>query len=141
MKRILDNLTTFFQDFLAVLAVLALVMYLCASAKADETIDRSTPNLEWVYDVAATADMLTTLDIRHHHPELVENNVVLGEHPSDAKVIGWFVGTDALHWAITRELVNGDVPRPLINAWECVSIGIEAGFAARNYSLGLRMKF
>jgi hypothetical protein len=132
-------MTPYFRGLLTLLAVIALVLYLCATAKADET-DTSTPKLEWVYQAAAAADMLTTLDIKNH-PNLVEENPILGQHPSDAKVIGYFAATGLLHWAVTRELVNGNMPRPLINAFECVSIGVEAGFAAHNYSIGLRMKF
>jgi hypothetical protein len=96
-------------------------------------------SLEVAYDVASTADMLTTLDIKKH-PELQETNALLGAHPSDAKVLAYFAGTDLLHALITRELVHGNAPDGLIRAWEYVSIGVETGFAAHNYSIGLRCK-
>jgi hypothetical protein len=101
---------------------------------------KSLPKEEYVYFAAASLDMLTTLDIKHH-PELHETNFILGEHPSDAKVIGWFILTDALHAGITYELVDNDVPKPIIKAWEYISIGVETGYAVHNYKLGLRFSF
>ena len=101
---------------------------------------KSMPAEEYVYFVAASADMLTTLDIKHH-PNLYETNVLLGEHPSDAKVIGFFVAGDLLHAAVTYGLVDNDAPKPLVKAWEYITIGVETGYAAHNLSLGLRFSF
>jgi len=98
------------------------------------------PGLEYAYLGAATADMLTTLDIKHH-ANLQEMNALLGTHPSDAKVVAYFAATDALHAAMTCELVNGNVPHALVSAWEYVTIGIETGYAVHNYSIGLRFSF
>ncbi len=113
--------------------------FVAQKALADDTVDRSTPALEWAYQGAAVADMLTTLDIKNH-PTLMETNPLLGEHPSNGKVFAYFAGTGVLHWAITRELVNGNMQRPLINTWEALTIGLEVGCAAHNYSIGLRFK-
>lgn len=108
-------------------------------AQADDV--QPTPKTEWVYQGAALADMLTTLDIKRHPvAKIVETNPFLGSRPSDAKVLGYFAATGALHWLITRELVNENVPLSVINAWEYVSIGIETGVMAHNFSIGLRFK-
>jgi hypothetical protein len=101
---------------------------------------KSLPKEEYVYFAAASLDMLTTMDIKHH-PEYEESNIFLGKHPSDAKILGWFVLTDLLHAGITYELVDNDVPKPIIKAWEYISIGVETGYAVHNYRLGLRFSF
>jgi hypothetical protein len=96
--------------------------------------------LEYGYIGLAAADMLTTLDIKHH-PHLQEENAILGPHPSDAKVVAYFAGTTLLHALITKELVAGDVPAPIIRGWEYVTIGMEAGCVANNLRIGLRFSF
>lgn len=35
-------------------------------------------------------DLFQTLDIKNH-PQLVETNILLGPHPSDAKIVAYFV--------------------------------------------------
>jgi hypothetical protein len=95
---------------------------------------------EFVYWAAATADMLTSLDIKHH-PALMETNPLLGEHPSDAKIIGYFAATDVLHLLITRELVGEGVPEPIIATWQVLTIGMEGAYAAHNFKIGLRFSF
>jgi hypothetical protein len=124
---------------LIVLTVLGILSM--SKAHADELdTRRPTPATEWVFDAALAADMLTTLDIKDH-PKIQEENPILGPRPSDGKVLAYFAAGAALHWMLTRELLNGNVPQPLITAWELTSIGVEAGFAGHNYSIGLRAKF
>lgn len=97
------------------------------------------PKTEWVFDAALAADMMTTLDIRHH-PGYYEQNPILGQHPSDAKVIGYVALSAALHAFITNEMVTEHVPMPIIQTWEAGSIAIEVGCAAHNYHIGLRFR-
>jgi hypothetical protein len=117
---------------------IALVLGLAQCAHKAHAADM--PALEYGYVAAATADMLTTLDI-HKHKGYTETNSLLGTHPSDSLVVGYFAATTALHAAITYELVSQDVPMPVVKAWEYVTIGIEAGYAVHNYSIGLRFTF
>jgi hypothetical protein len=123
---------------LPILAAMAALAASC-TVHADEP-DTSTPLTEWVYQGTAAADMLTTLDIAKH-PALQEDNPILGPHPSQGRIVGYFALTGVLHWAITRELVNGNVPRPIIQGWEAAGIALEVSMVAHNYSLGLRMTF
>lgn len=101
---------------------------------------KTMPKLEYAFFAAETADMLTTLDIKNH-PDLYEQNPIMGRHPSDAKVIGWCVSAALMHSAITHEMVVHGVRPSFINAWEYVSIGVETGFAVHNLSVGLRFTF
>ena len=114
---------------------------LTIAAHADETSPSApTPVTEWVYQGAAFADMLTTLDIAKH-PNLVEENPLIGQRPSTGKVLAYFAGTGLLHWAMTRELVRESVPAPIVQTWEALGIGLEVGMVAHNYSIGLRARF
>lgn len=95
------------------------------------------PALEYVFEGAALADMLTTLDIKNH-PDRQEANPLMPRHPSDGYVVGFFTFGVAVHALITHEMLVQGVTPGWIRAWECVSIGVEAGGAARNIHMGLR---
>jgi hypothetical protein len=154
------------DDFLIPLgAFIVLALFMCANAHADDShygnFITTQPKLEFVFDAALMADIMTTADIKNHPQQcspamaningtgqqsvcsggLVETNPILGAHPSDAKIAAYGLTMAGLHAAITYEMVSNDVPRAIINAWELVSIGVEAGYVARNYRLGLRVRF
>lgn len=127
----------------AIFAFLLLAAVLCHRAKADENYGNfvtTQPKLEFVFDAALAADMITTAQIKNH-PPLYETNPILGRHPSDAKIAGYGLAVAGLHAAITYEMVSQGVPRVIINTWELLGIGIETGYVAHNYKLGLRIKF
>lgn len=123
-------------------AVILLAMH-ATQSRAAETGELpffpAMPKLEWAFDAALAADMLTTADIHRHN--LVETNFVLGQHPSTAKIAAYGAGVAIFHALITYELVSQDVPKPLITAWEAVSIGIEVGYTGHNLSLGCKLRF
>ena len=135
------NSNRFFENGVALAMFALLAAFLCSHAKADDTNPNApTPVTEWVYQGAAFADMLTTLDISRH-PNLVEENPLMGQHPSDGKVLGYFAATGVLHYLVTRELVRENVPAPIVQTWEALGIGLEVGMVAHNYSIGLRARF
>jgi hypothetical protein len=122
------------------LFVLGLLLVFNSEARADETDPSApTPKLELAFDVAELADMMTTLDIKNH-PGYIEENPILGQHPSQSRIIGMCVGAAAIHYLVTRELVREHVPASVVNFWEIASASVEVGFAAHNYSIGLRFK-
>ena len=146
----------------ALFVLLILSIFNATPAHADETNPNApTPVTEWVYQGAAFADMLTTLDIKNHGPScspgmmniygtgkpsvcgggLQEMNPILGTHPSDGKIVGYFAATGLLHWALTRELVRENVPAPIVQTWEGLGIALEVSMVAHNYSIGLRARF
>jgi hypothetical protein len=134
------NSNRFFENSVALAMFALLAAFLCSQAKADDTNPNAkTPVTEWVYQGAAFADMLTTLDIAKH-PNLVEENPLMGQHPSDGKVLGYFAATGVLHYLVTRELVRENVPAPIVQTWEALGIGLEVGMVAHNYSIGLRVR-
>jgi hypothetical protein len=131
----------FVDNMLLVTILVLLYAFMTSQAKADDTNPKApTPVTEWVYQGAAFADMLTTLDIAKH-PNLQEENPIMGAHPSQGKVVGYFAATGLLHWAVTRELVRENVPAPIVQTWEALGIGLEVGMVAHNYSIGLRARW
>lgn len=135
------NSNRFFENGVALAMFALLAAFLCSHAKADDTNPNApTPVTEWMYQGAAFADMLTTLDISRH-PNLVEENPLMGQHPSDGKVLGYFAATGVLHYLVTRELVRENVPAPIVQTWEALGIGLEVGMVAHNYQIGLRARF
>ena len=135
------NSNRFFENGVALAMFTLLAAFLCSHAKADDTNPNApTPVTEWVYQGAAFADMLTTLDISRH-PNLVEENPLMGQHPSDGKVLGYFAATGVLHYLVTRELVRENVPAPIVQTWEALGIGLEVGMVAHNYQIGLRARW
>ncbi len=94
---------------------------------------------EGFYQAAALGDMLTTLDIQHH-PYDQESNPILGKHPSDSKVIGYFVLTSLGHFLITQGLVNhGLIKSAWI--WEGSTISLELYWTQHNRMTGLSFRF
>lgn len=120
-------------------AVLVASQAHCAET-GDAPFFPSMPKLEYAFDAALAADMLTTADI-HNHPPLVETNPLLGTHPSAAKIAAYGAGAAIFHALITYELVSQDVPKPIVTAWEVLSIGVELGYTGHNLKLGCRFKF
>lgn len=100
---------------------------------------KTLPPSEYAFFVAEAADMLTTLDIKYH-PNLIEENPILGNHPSDGKIIGWCFIAAGAHAAITYSLIDGGAPDWLVKTWTWGGTFVEAGFAIHNYSLGLRFR-
>jgi hypothetical protein len=139
-KRDLLERSTSARQFL-LFAVLVILLACCHVAHADDTefdaVWKRQPKMEWAFDAALAADILTTLDIKNH-PGYHETNAILGDHPSDARILGYGAACALIHMAITRELVDQGVPAKVINAWEWAGTAVEIGFAGHNYSIGLR---
>lgn len=130
------------SKYFALFSFLLLAVVLCKQAKADEHYGNfitTQPPLEFVFDAALTADMLTTADI--HNTKWVETNPLLGEHPSAGKIAAYGAGVALIHAAITYEMVSNDVPKPIIYVWELIGIGVEVSYTAHNYRLGCKMRF
>lgn len=120
-------------------SLLAVALLLAATgARADEP-QKFPIALELAFDAAEFADMSTTLDIKNH-PGMYEQNPLLGQHPSDARIIGSCTVAAGIHALITREMVIHGWNPKVVATWEVLSIGVEGGMAAHNFHIGLRFK-
>lgn len=117
---------------------LLLMLVACGAAHAQTVPGNTlaTPGTEWLFTAALTADMLQSLQI--HRTGMVETNSVLGTHPNQAQIVGYFVGMGVAHYLLTRALIREHVSSGLITAWETGTIGIELAYVKHNASLGVR---
>jgi hypothetical protein len=121
-------------------AAFFLTLLLTGAAKgADLTDDLNVYAAESAYQALALVDMGTTLDIRHR-PGMYEENPILGRHPNDARVVGYFAIEGASHALVTHALVSAGWTKTAYT-WEALGIGLEAGCVAHNYSIGLKARF
>ncbi|MGZ3240710.1 MAG: hypothetical protein ACXWJK_10185 [Burkholderiaceae bacterium] len=80
-------------------------------------------------------DAAQTLDIKNH-PNLYETNPLLGRHPSDTKIVAYFIGAGFAHDAVTKAL-----PTEYRATWQYGWAALEIGTIIRNRKLNLRFNF
>ena len=91
---------------------------------------------EAVYLVLHTADWAQTRNIARNPDKRHEQNSILGSHPSTSQVDQYFVATAALQFVIAYYLpVEWRAP------FQYVTIGIEGGAVAHNFSIGISARF
>lgn len=79
-------------------------------------------------------DCLQTLDIKNH-PNIFEINKILGPHPSDKKIIVYFIV-----WLIGFPLLCLSLPSIILQgALIAIVAGIESWCLINNYRLGLKI--
>ena len=77
-----------------------------------------------------------TLNIAKHPQEYHELNPILGDHPSVSEVNRYFIAAYILHPTISAVL-----PPKQRKWWQYLTLSVEAGAVAHNYSIGLRTDF
>ena len=116
----------------------ALVSLILVSAKPARALGIDRPNSGEIAALVTAqtmllADMFLTLDIKNHYGYTEYNTLIMGPHPSDARVIGAFVGYEALLTVTWLLLPSGlrYVPPSLVIGFQTLNI-------AHNWSIGLR---
>jgi hypothetical protein len=121
--------------------IIILIASVCSPIARAGNFFSTMPKSEYVYDAFELADISTTLDIKNH-PNLYETNPLLGRHPSDSAIFAEGIGLGIIgHALVTHELVAYHAPSWVIDTWEDVSIGVEAGYTANNLSYGLQFTY
>jgi hypothetical protein len=115
--------------------VMAMMASLVGPARADEWT-RADTAFEVTYAVLHVADWRQTVDLVRNHPDRHETNPILGSHPSQAKVDGYFLAALGGHVLVARVL-----PMPYRRLWQCAWIGIEGTYVRRNHVYGFRMEW
>lgn len=90
---------------------------------------------EYLVYTTLLLDAAQTLDIKNH-PDLYETNPLLGRHPSDVKIVAYFIGAGFAHNAITKKL-----PTEYRAAWQYGWAALEIATIIRNRQLNLRFNF
>ena len=81
-------------------------------------------------------DWMQTRKIAKNPDDYYERNPLLGSHPSTEKVDAYFAASIAAHTVVSAAL-----PPEYRKWWQYVSIGVEAGVVASNFSIGLGVGF
>ena len=123
--------------------VFAILLLISSSAFADEW-SREDSYREATYLTLHTVDWLQTRNISRSAecktgqppPCWHEQNTLLGKCPSIAQVNQYFAATAALQFAVAYYL-----PAEYRKAFQYVTIGIEGGAVAHNFSIGISGKF
>lgn len=111
-----------------------LFLLLISSAQADEWT-RSDTYREATYLTLHTMDWAQTRNIARN-PIYYEQNAILGKHPSVGRVDGYFALTGLAHLAVSYYL-----PAEYRKAFQYVTIGVEGGAVAHNFSIGVSAGF
>ena len=111
------------------------LLFISFSAFADEWTAADTKR-EAVYLTLHTLDWAQTRNIARNPNKWTESNVILGKHPSVLQVDRYFIATGVLHFAVAHYL-----PTEYRKAFQYVTIGIEGGAVAHNFSIGVGVKF
>lgn len=125
----------------AAIAATSIVMTSFAYAQSVETFipeDWSVSDTIRQTAVVASlaADMAQTLDIKRHEG-LYETNKILGRHPSDAKVVLYFVGVALAHTYIATKLPAGWQRQ----TFQYGLIAVQVVQVMKNKRIGLSVKF
>lgn len=117
--------------------MLKIIFFLLISttAFADEWTSADTYR-EGAYQTLAAVDWLQTRNIARAPTKYYEQNAILDSHPSVGRVNGYFALTGLAHYFIADAL-----PEKYRAPFQYVSIGIEVGAVAHNFSIGVSAKF
>ena len=95
------------------------------------------PKTEWLFQSALFLDYLQSMNI-HNNAGLIEANPILGAHPNEARITGYFVGASIVHWLFTRELVRSHMPNSVIQTYESGTAALEFSVVKHNVSMGVK---
>lgn len=110
-------------------------LLLSSTLLAGEAWSNQDKVLEGAFVVATAFDWRQTMDIKNH-PNLCEQNRILGKRPSDGTIHTYFASSILVH-AIVANQLHGKWR----TAWQSVWIAMEIGTVQRNYALGVRLNF
>jgi len=111
---------------------LVFVLLLCLSVPAHAWSEADTRR-QVGYFVLHTIDWGQSLG---QYDEYSETNPILGSHPSRGDVNRYFLLTGIAHYGISRSL-----PPAYRKWWQRVTIGVQAGAVAHNFSIGVDVRF
>ena len=115
--------------------LIAFVMIVAASPAFGSDWSRSDTYRQGAFFLVHTIDWMQTREIASND-DWVENNPILGTHPSASDVNRYFLGTALLHTAIAYHL-----PPEWRRDFQNISIGIQFGTVWHNHRNGVSVKW
>lgn len=116
------------------IAVLLAVFSL--QANAADSWSKSDVAREVAYLTLHVVDWRQTLIASKDPGRYAEQNPILGEHPSENRINGYFLATALLHVGVTHVL-----PAKWRPAFQYFWIGVEVVAIANNHKVGIRITF
>lgn len=113
-----------------------LLFILCGSSAHAGEWSREDSYREAVYLTVHILDWTQTLNIARNPDKWHEKNPILGRHPSVGKVNAYFATTAAIHVGLAYLL-----PAEWRKTFQYLSIAVEGGVVAHNYSIGIKTDF
>ena len=129
-----NNKTVHFKLRNCLYVALFLTCFIPSCFAADEWTKEDTA-YQTTFLTLMAVDWQQTKEIARN-PKYREGNFILGENPDQNTVDAYFLTTAALHTVIAYYL-----PQKYRRIWQCVFIGMEAGYVAHNYNIGVRIQF
>ena len=124
------------RKLIVILMIILLLPLTVHAYKFAENWTKADTAYQGVVITALAVDMAQTLYISENPNEYSEMNPLLGKHPSQDKVIGYFLGGMIAHTAVAMAL-----PPTYRRIWQYVFIGVETLVIGRNYSIGVGTDF
>ena len=110
----------------------------CSTWRKEDTV-RESVALAFI-----AVDYGQTKTIARNPQQYHETNPILGEHPSVGQVNAYYIATAVLHPTLAALLPTDHCIGPICDwraAFQWVTIAVEAGYVAHNYSIGIKTDF
>ena len=91
---------------------------------------------ELSFQLVNAIDMFQTLEIVEHSDLYYETNPILGKHPKNYEVVGYFIARGFLHYEVTKWL-----PSKFRVPWLTITILPQIPVIEHNHNLGIRIKW
>ena len=91
---------------------------------------------ELSFQLVNAIDMFQTLEIVEHSDLYYETNPILGKHPKNYEVVGYFIARGFLHYEVTKWL-----PSKFRIPWLTVTVLPQIPIIEHNHNLGIRITF
>ena len=117
------------------LILLLLILFLSTSTLSKE-LTKEQKIGELAFQTVNFIDMLQTIEIVEHSDKWHETNPILGKHPKNYEVVGYFITRGFLHYKITEWL-----PSKFRVFWLTITILPQIPIIEHNHNLGIRIKW
>jgi hypothetical protein len=131
------------MKILVILAAILVFIGITTKARAFEGWTKKQIFLEATCELLLLADMSQTLTIARNPDRYYEKNPILGRHPSEDFVTGYFVAGMIFHPVVSYFLPPKSKKYKWINRenWQYAWIVVETGAVANNLIVGIGFSF
>ena len=120
-----------------IIAILITLSFLLIWNRAfGEELTKSQKIGELSFQLVNAIDMFQTLEIVEHGDLYYETNTILGKHPKNYEVVGYFIARGFLHYEVTKWL-----PSKFRVPWLTITILPQIPVIEHNHNLGIRVSW